>query len=99
MSRGEQGSCEVDIPAYSIRINTSAFQYKQAPLKERTQKELLPKYWRRFKMDQKQITASCEDRLSELTTSQIDRIIAMEKIRSLLYDKKKKVEDVYFEWE
>lgn len=41
-------------------------------------------------MDQKTIRPSCEDRLSELTTSQIDRIIDMEKIRSFLNSRKKK---------
>lgn len=47
-------------------------------------------------MDQKVIRPSCEDRLSELTTSQIDRIIDMEKIKSVLHDKKKKAKETYF---
>lgn len=47
-------------------------------------------------MDQKSIVASKEDRLSKLTTKQIDRIIDMEKIKSLLYDKKRKVKEQYF---
>jgi len=47
-------------------------------------------------MDQKKISESREDRLSQLTTTQIDRIIDMEKIRSLLYDKKRKIKDKYF---
>jgi hypothetical protein len=47
-------------------------------------------------MDQKHIKPSCEDRLSELTTGQIDRIIDMEKIRTLLYDKKVKAKEVFF---
>lgn len=42
-------------------------------------------------MDRKKIVPSREDRLSRLTTKQIDRIIDMEKIRSLLYDKKRRV--------
>ena len=50
-------------------------------------------------MDQKNIIPSKEDRLSQLTTTQIDRIIDMEKIRSLLYDKKRKISDKYFEYE
>ena len=47
-------------------------------------------------MDQKRVGPSCEDRLSELTTSQIDRIIDMEKIRSILYDKKKKKKEIFY---
>jgi hypothetical protein len=47
-------------------------------------------------MDQKHVNPSCEDRLSELTTGQIDRIIDMEKIRTLLNDKKVKAKEVYF---
>jgi hypothetical protein len=50
-------------------------------------------------MDQKVILDSGEDRLSELTTGQIDRIIDMEKIKSLLYDRKRKVQDAYFEFD
>jgi hypothetical protein len=50
-------------------------------------------------MDQKKISSSREDRLSQLTTTQIDRIIDMEKIRSLLYDKKRKIKDKYFEYD
>jgi hypothetical protein len=50
-------------------------------------------------MNQKVILDSGEDRLSELTTGQIDRIIDMEKIKSLLYDRKRKVKDAYFEFD
>ena len=50
-------------------------------------------------MDQKHIKPSCEDRLSELTTGQIDRIIDMEKIRTLLYDKKVKAKEVFFQYD
>ena len=50
-------------------------------------------------MDQKHIVPSKQDRLSQLTTTQIDRIIDMEKIRSLLYDKKRKISDKYFEYD
>ena len=50
-------------------------------------------------MDQKKIVPNKEDRLSKLSTQQIDRIIDMEKIRSLLYDKKRKVKERYFEYQ
>jgi len=50
-------------------------------------------------MDQKHIIPSCEDRLSELTTQQIDRIIDMEKIKSVLYDKKNDTKEIYFEYD
>jgi hypothetical protein len=50
-------------------------------------------------MDQKRISPSCEDRLSELTTGQIDRIIDMERIRTILHDKKRKKEEVYFNYQ
>lgn len=50
-------------------------------------------------MDQKTIHPSCEDRLSELTTRQIDRIIDMEKIRSVLNDKKAKISETFFNFE
>ncbi len=45
------------------------------------------------------ILESGEDRLSELTTGQIDRIIDMEKIKSLLYDRKRKVQEAYFDYD
>jgi hypothetical protein len=82
-----------------VTINTSAFQYKKPALKERTQEKYLPVYWQRCRMDQKKITPSREDRLSQLTTTQIDRIIDMEKIRGLLYDKKRRIRDTYFEYD
>ncbi len=85
--------------AYRITVNTSSFQASNSSLKERNHKEYVPKYWKRFKMDQKHIVPSSEDRLSELRTKQIDRIIDMQKIRSLLYDKKRKVDDKYFEYD
>jgi len=47
-------------------------------------------------MDQKKIIPSCEDRLSELTTSQIDRIIDNEKLQNLLYSKKNKIPPIEF---
>lgn len=50
-------------------------------------------------MDQKRISPSCEDRLSELTTGQIDRIIDMERIRTLLHDKKRKAQEVFIEYQ
>jgi hypothetical protein len=49
-------------------------------------------FWTKCGMDQKRISPSCEDRLSELTTGQIDRIIDMERIRTLLNDKKHKAQ-------
>ena len=49
-------------------------------------------------MDQKRIGPSCEDRLSELTTNQIDRIIDMQKIRSVLNDKKRKEKEIFFQF-
>ena len=84
--------------AYGVTINTVAFQYKNAPIKERAQRELIPQYWNKFKMDQKIILPSKEDRLSQLTTKQIDRIIDMQKIRSLLYNKKRKLNDQYVQF-
>lgn len=96
---GDNKVTTTEIPTYSIRINTSAFKYKQSFLKEKMQKEYLPQYWEKCRMDQKHINPSCEDRLSELTTGQIDRIIDMEKIRTLLNDKKLKAKDVYFEYD
>lgn len=84
------------VPAYLIKINTSAFHYKKPSLLQRTREEHLPRYWAKLGMDQKVIGPSCEDRLSELTTSQIDRIIDMEKIRSVLNDKKRKAKETYF---
>jgi len=50
-------------------------------------------------MDQKTILPSKEDRLSQLTTKQIDRIIDMQKIRSLLYNKKRKLNDHFITFE
>jgi hypothetical protein len=49
-------------------------------------------------MDQKTILPSKEDRLSQLTTKQIDRIIDMQKIRSLLYNKKRKLNDQFIQF-
>jgi hypothetical protein len=62
------------------------------------QEEYLPEYWEKFGLDQKHIVPSCEDRLSELTTRQIDRIIDMERIQSCLYEKKRKTEEVHFQF-
>lgn len=87
------------VQAYTVKINTTAFNFHQPCLKEKTQKEYLPIYWKKIGMDQKKVSPSCEDRLSELTTGQIDRIIDMEKIRSLLYDKKQKSKELYFEYD
>jgi hypothetical protein len=81
---------------YRVKINTSAFQYNKPPLLQKIQDEYLPRYWELMHMDQKRVGPSCEDRLSELTTSQIDRIIDMEKIRSILYDKKKKKKEIFY---
>jgi hypothetical protein len=89
----------VEIPAYAIRINTSSFGLKGSFLKEKMKQEYLPQYWEKCRMDQKHINPSCEDRLSELTTGQIDRIIDMEKIRTLLNDKKVKAKEVYFDYD
>lgn len=85
--------------AFRVTINTTSFNHQKNPLKERTQKQYLPKYWKKCRMDQKKISESREDRLSQLTTTQIDRIIDMEKIRSLLYDKKRKIKDKYFQYD
>ena len=84
MNESPSDECKLSgpIPAYLIKINTSAFKYKKPPLLQKTQDQHLSKYWFKMGMDQKIIRPSCEDRLSELTTSQIDRIIDMEKIRS-----------------
>lgn len=87
------------VPAYSVKINTSCFGCRQPFLKEKTQKQYLPQYWEKCRMDQKRINPSCEDRLSELTTGQIDRIIDMEKIRTLLNDKKLRAKEVFFEYD
>ncbi|MFM7857032.1 MAG: hypothetical protein ACKO96_35190, partial [Flammeovirgaceae bacterium] len=40
-----------------------------------------------------------EDRLSQLTTKQIDRIIDMQRIRCQLYNKKRKLNDQYINFE
>jgi hypothetical protein len=85
------------VPAYRVKINTSAFQYKKPALLQKIQDEYLPKYWELMHMDQKQVGPSCEDRLSELTTNQIDRIIDMEKIRCILNDKKQKKKETFYE--
>lgn len=87
------------MPAYSVKIKTSCFGARQPFLKEKTQKEYLRQYWQKCRMDQKRISPSCEDRLSELTTGQIDRIIDMERIRTLLNDKKLKAREVTFEYD
>lgn len=87
------------VPAYLVKINTSCFGSRQPFLKEKTQKQYLPQYWEKCRMDQKRINPSCEDRLSELTTGQIDRIIDMEKIRTLLNDKKLKAQEVFFDYD
>ena len=84
------------LPAYLVKINSTAFHPKKCNLMQRTKLEVIPKYWRQLQMDQKRISPSCEDRLSELTTNQIDRIIDMEKIQSSLQAKKKKEEEVFF---
>ena len=47
-------------------------------------------------MDQKRIIPSCEDRLSELTTTQIDMIIDNEKMQNLLYSNKQKIPPISF---
>ena len=48
-------------------------------------------------MDQKKIVPNREDRLSQLTTKQIDRIIDNEKIKGLLYDRKRNIQDKYID--
>lgn len=60
-----------------IKINTRAFRSKGYSMFQRTKEEYLPKYWEKMRMDQKRISPSGEDRLTQLTTNQIDRIIAM----------------------
>lgn len=92
-------SLDRQVPAYKINVNISDFQYRKSSLKEKLQKEYIPYYWEKCRMNQKVILASGEDRLSELTTGQIDRIIDMEKIKSLLYDRKRKVKDAYFHFD
>jgi hypothetical protein len=87
------------VPAYKICLNTSGFQWRKSSLKEQLQRQYLPHYWRKCGMDQKAVRASGEDRLSELTTGQIDRIIDMEKIKSLLYDRKRRVQEAYFHFD
>jgi len=44
---------------------------------QRAKDEYLPKYWEKLHMDQKKIGPSCEDRLTSLSTNQIDRIVDM----------------------
>lgn len=51
--------------------------------------EYMPKYYKKLKLENKKVLNPSEDRLSELTTKQIDRLIEMEKIKSLLNDNKK----------
>jgi hypothetical protein len=63
--------------AYRVTINTLSFGHSQSSAKEKAQKELIPHYWNKFHMDRKRIIPSREDRLSRLTTRQIDRIIDM----------------------
>jgi hypothetical protein len=87
------------VPAYKVSVNTSDFQFRKCSLKEKLQREYIPYYWEKCRMNQKVILESGEDRLSELTTGQIDRIIDMEKIKSLLYDRKRKVQDAYFHFD
>lgn len=81
-----------------MAINTGVFESGKGSLKERMQEEYLPEYWQKFGLDQKHIVPSCEDRLSELTTRQIDRIIDMERIQSSLYEKKRRTEEVHFQF-
>ena len=47
-------------------------------------------------MDQKRISPSSEDRLSQLTTTQIDRLIDLQKIHTSLSNKKKKMKQQFF---
>jgi hypothetical protein len=57
----------------------------------------LPKYWRKLKLDQKTIKPNEEDRLCQLTTKQIDRIIDMEKIKHVLNGKKEGKEELFLD--
>ncbi len=82
------------MPSFRVDISTSSFKYKQSPIKERCQSKYIPEYWRKLSLDQKTISPCCEDRLSELTTKQIDRIIDMEKIKNILNDNKNKREQI-----
>lgn len=34
-----------EVPAYKVKINISAFQYKKPALMQKIQEEYLPKYW------------------------------------------------------
>lgn len=50
---------------------------KGSPLKKKICAEYLPKYYRKLKLSNKKVMSPSEDRLTELTTKQIDRLIEM----------------------
>lgn len=62
---------------------------KDTACRKRIQDEYLPKYRKKLNLERKAILPPSEDRLSELTIKQIDRLIEMEKIKDLLHDNKK----------
>lgn len=61
-------------------------------------KEYIPKYREKLNLGDKQILEPSEDRLSELTTKQIDRLIEMEKIKNLLSTNKKGLKPTYIQY-
>lgn len=64
MARAVQSSLEREIPAYKISINVSDFAYRKSSFKEKLQKEYIPHYWEKCRMNQKTVLESSEDRLS-----------------------------------
>lgn len=59
---------------HSLTIS-STINEKGSPVKKRICAEYLPKYHKKLKLSNKKVLDPSEDRLSELTTKQIDRLI------------------------
>jgi hypothetical protein len=66
-----------EVSAYKVNVNITGFDSRRSSLKERVQGEYLRRFWVQGGLDNKQVSGSKEDRLSGLTTRQIDQIIDM----------------------
>ena len=68
----------------AIRIKFDSLNNKQSAYRDRIKQRYLPHYVKKMKYSNKKIMHPSEDRLAELTTQQIDRIIHIEKIKEHL---------------
>ena len=76
-----------------LHINSKSLASKVSPIKQKIEKDYIHKCLNSMKHQHR--SEPSEDRLSELTTKQIDRLIEMEKIKTLLKNNKRGVKPIH----